>query len=168
MRVERLTVGPLDVNCYILWDDTSHEAIIIDPGAEPDRILDTVRNIGLTVKMIVNTHGHVDHTGANKEIKESLGCPILMHQDDLYLLNDDCGIPIAELIGASTSPAPIERLWMANSSGWARPQSRSFTHPATRRAVCAFLQTELSLQATRSLSPPLAEPTFQAVHTASF
>jgi len=110
MRVERLTVGPLDVNCYILWDDTSHEAIIIDPGAEPDRILDTVRNIGLTVKMIVNTHGHVDHTGANKEIKESLGCPILMHQDDLYLLNDDCGIPIAELIGASTSPAPDRTL----------------------------------------------------------
>ncbi len=110
MQVERLTVGPLDVNCYILWDDTSHEAIIIDPGAEPDRILDTVRSIGLTVKMIVNTHGHIDHTGANKEIKEALGCPILMHQDDLYLLNDDGGIPIAELIGASSSPPPDRTL----------------------------------------------------------
>lgn len=122
MRVERLTVGPLDVNCYILWDDTSHEAIIIDPGAEPNRILDTVARLGLTVKMIVNTHGHIDHTGANKEIKEALDCPILMHQDDLYLLNDDCGIPIAELIGASTSPPPDrtladgEKLNLGNSS----------------------------------------------------
>ena len=110
MLVERLTVGPLDVNCYILGDESSKEAIIIDPGAEPDRILDAVSSIGLTVRMVVNTHGHVDHTGANKEIKEALGCPLLMHQEDLYLLNDECGIPIAELIGASSSPAPDRTL----------------------------------------------------------
>ncbi len=75
MRVERLTVGPLDVNCYILWDEKSNEAIVIDPGAEPDRILDAVKQLGVTVKMIVNTHGHIDHIGANKEVKAALGCP---------------------------------------------------------------------------------------------
>ena len=106
MRVERLTVGPLDVNCYILWDEKSNEAMVIDPGAEPDRILDTVRRLGVTVKMIVNTHGHIDHIGANKEVRAALGCPLLMHEEDIFLINDDCGVPIAQLIGASSSPRP--------------------------------------------------------------
>jgi len=106
LRYEKLTVGPLDVNCYILWDERSNEAMIIDPGAEPERILEAVRRLGVTVKMIVNTHGHIDHIGANKEVKEALGCPLLMHQEDIFLMNDDCGVPIAQMIGASISPPP--------------------------------------------------------------
>ncbi len=106
LRYEQLTVGPLDVNCYILWDEMSKEAMIIDPGAEPDRILETVKGLAVSVEMIVNTHGHIDHIGANKEVKEALGCPLLMHREDIFLTNDDCGIPIAQLIGASTSPPP--------------------------------------------------------------
>ena len=86
MKVEQLTVGPLDVYCYIVWDDTSSDAMIIDPGAEPARILDAVERLGVKVKMIVNTHGHIDHIGANKEVKEALGCPILMHEEDIFLI----------------------------------------------------------------------------------
>lgn len=110
LKVEQITVGPLDVNCYVVWDETSKQAMIIDPGAEPRRILEVVDRLGVSVTMIVNTHGHIDHIGANKEVKEALGCPILMHAEDIFLINDDCGIPIAQLIGASTSPKPDRTL----------------------------------------------------------
>ena len=85
-EVRRLVVGPLDVNCYIVWDGVSGPAFIIDPGAEPERITTAVRKIGLTVKYIVNTHGHFDHVGANAEIKNAFGAPVAVHVKDKGLL----------------------------------------------------------------------------------
>ena len=106
LHYEQLTVGPLDVNCYILWDEDTKEAMIVDPGAEPDRILDEVAKHGAKVKMIVNTHAHIDHIGANREVKAALSCDLLMHQADVFLTEDSCGASIAQLIGASASPGP--------------------------------------------------------------
>ena len=108
--LEQLTVGPLDVNCYIVWDDRSRSAAIIDPGAEPERILRRAGELGVEVQIIINTHGHVDHIGANAPVKEALGCPIAIHKDDVWLLNDELGVPIARLIGAVVSPAPDRML----------------------------------------------------------
>ncbi|MCD6326303.1 MBL fold metallo-hydrolase [bacterium] len=106
MKYEQLTIGPLDVNCYILWDEDSNEAMIIDAGAEPERILSAVKRLGLTVQMIVSTHGHVDHVGANAPVMDALGCKFMLHQDDVFMLNDSFGAQIASLIGALPSPPP--------------------------------------------------------------
>ena len=55
-------------NCYIIYDEQSLEGIIVDPGDEADRILKAVQKLNLTIKYIVNTHGHADHIGANKQL----------------------------------------------------------------------------------------------------
>ncbi|MBT3943317.1 MAG: MBL fold metallo-hydrolase, partial [Chloroflexi bacterium] len=63
MRVETLVVGPLQTNAYVLLDEPSGEAAVVDPGAAGLRISDALGAAGATLKYILTTHGHADHTG---------------------------------------------------------------------------------------------------------
>ncbi len=84
MILERLELGPFASNCYIVGDDTTHEAMIIDPGAQAGQIMKKVKENNLIVKCIVLTHTHPDHIGAVKAVKEATGAPLLVHSDDVY------------------------------------------------------------------------------------
>jgi len=86
MVLIQLCVGPLQVNCYILADEKTKDAMIIDPGDDAGDILRVIKENGFKVRYIVLTHAHFDHTGANKDLKEVTGAEILMHQDDRRLL----------------------------------------------------------------------------------
>lgn len=88
MKIISLTVGPIMENCYIIYDEQSLEGIIVDPGDEADRILNAVHKLNLTVKYIVNTHGHADHIGANKDLCEKLHAKLAIHADDAAMLTD--------------------------------------------------------------------------------
>lgn len=83
---EIFPVGPLQCNCSVIGDESTHEAMVIDPGDEIERVLETVRRHGLTVKTIVVTHGHIDHVGGANKLKKVTGAPILMNQNDAALL----------------------------------------------------------------------------------
>ena len=86
MQIATLVVGPLQVNCYVVFDEKTKEAIVIDPGEDGKEILDLVKQRGLTVKYIVNTHAHFDHVGANKVLKDATGAELLLHEADDKLL----------------------------------------------------------------------------------
>jgi hydroxyacylglutathione hydrolase len=86
MIIETLVVGPLQENCYIVGDEDSREGIIIDPGDEAQRIVEAVGRLGLTVRAVVNTHGHIDHIAAAQAVKESLGAKLYLHPGDLRYL----------------------------------------------------------------------------------
>ena len=86
MILTRLVVGPLQVNCYILADEKTKEAVVIDPGDDAREILKLIKDKGLTVKYLVCTHGHFDHVGANKALKEATGAMLLVHEDDASLM----------------------------------------------------------------------------------
>ncbi len=75
-----LPVGPYMSNCYIAGSEATREAIIIDPGAEPEKILGAVADLGLAVQLIVATHGHIDHVGGVNRIRERTGAPFAMHE----------------------------------------------------------------------------------------
>ena len=83
MLIKSLVVGPLEVNCFIIADDNTSEAMIIDPGDEPDRILEIIKENKLKVKYIVCTHAHFDHVGAVADIKGETGAKIAIHKDEL-------------------------------------------------------------------------------------
>ncbi|MDO9534124.1 MAG: MBL fold metallo-hydrolase [Bacillota bacterium] len=80
MILERLEVGSFASNCYLVACPETKQAIIIDPGAEGKFIIKRVNELGLNVKYIINTHAHIDHIGANGDVKEAFNVPILVHE----------------------------------------------------------------------------------------
>ena len=69
MQIKKIIAGIYGANCYILMDDKTKEAIVIDPGGDANDIVKVINNMGAKVKYILLTHGHVDHTSGVCEIK---------------------------------------------------------------------------------------------------
>ncbi|HSQ78368.1 MAG TPA: MBL fold metallo-hydrolase, partial [Nitrospirota bacterium] len=106
MILIRLVVGPLQVNCFILADEKTKDAIVIDPGDDAVDILKVIKDKGLKVKYIVNTHGHFDHVGANKVVKDATGAEILMHEADSPMLADAADQAIVFGVRVDNQPRP--------------------------------------------------------------
>ncbi len=87
MILETFPVGPLQCNCTILGDEAAGEAIVIDPGDDITRIHLRITELGLKLKQILVTHGHIDHVGGALKLKRLTGAPILLNEDDLPQLN---------------------------------------------------------------------------------
>ena len=85
MNIDCLTVGPLQTNCYVISDELTLEAIVVDPGDEADKILRLIRQKNLSVKMIICTHAHFDHVGAVSKLKEVTGAGVALNRDDLEI-----------------------------------------------------------------------------------
>src|ERR1035441_1801265 len=79
---EILPVGMLQCNCSIFGDETTHQAMVIDPGDEIDRILEVLTRHQLTVTAIVITHAHIDHIGGARKLKLATGAPVYMNLED--------------------------------------------------------------------------------------
>lgn len=71
-----VTVTPFQQNCTLLWDDETLKGVVIDPGGEVERILDAIKETGITVEEILLTHGHIDHAGGAEALKRALGVAI--------------------------------------------------------------------------------------------
>lgn len=82
---EILPVGMLACNCSILGDETTREALVIDPGDEIERIESVLQRHALSVKAILVTHAHIDHVGGIQKLQLATGAPVYMHQADLPL-----------------------------------------------------------------------------------
>lgn len=81
MRDKTLVVGMLEVNCHVIWDD-ARRALVVDPGAEPEVILEFLKKSGLTPAAYLITHGHVDHLSALAELIRRFPAPVEMHAAD--------------------------------------------------------------------------------------
>jgi hydroxyacylglutathione hydrolase len=83
---EILPVGPLQCNCSIIGDETTHEGMVIDPGDDIEDVLDLIEKHTLKIKQIVITHAHIDHVGGAMKLRAATGAPILLNQNDYALL----------------------------------------------------------------------------------
>jgi glyoxylase-like metal-dependent hydrolase (beta-lactamase superfamily II) len=106
LHVRTLVSMPFEENSYVVWRPGSTDCVVIDPGLEPDLILDCLRDEGLTVRAILNTHGHADHIGGNEALKQfTPEAPLVIGAGDAIMLID----PEANLSAAFglpiTSPA---------------------------------------------------------------
>ena len=105
MILKKLVVGPLASNCYIVGSEATKEGMIIDPADEAERIMQSAMELGLEIKLIMLTHGHPDHVGALKELKEATSAEIVIHADDAEILQQQF---LCFLFGLSypTPPSP--------------------------------------------------------------
>jgi len=86
MFLKQMQVGHMAVFTYIVADKESGEGLVIDPAAETERIISEANSNGITIKYIVNTHGHVDHISGNADMKDRTGAEIIIHGDDADML----------------------------------------------------------------------------------
>lgn len=110
MIFEIVVVGPLGVNCFILGCEETKEGVVVDPGADAGRVLDRVRALGLTIRTVINTHGHFDHVGGNKEVLEATGARLMIHRDDVYFLSRAADVAANYGLTTENSPPPDELL----------------------------------------------------------
>lgn len=106
MNYQLVIVGPLETNCYLYFCPETRECAVIDPGAAAELIFPLITHLNLKPVIILNTHGHIDHTGANLEIKERYQVPIALHQADLPLLEEGLQLAFGLMLGARPSPRP--------------------------------------------------------------
>jgi hydroxyacylglutathione hydrolase len=85
VKIYRLTVGPFEENCYLVVDESSQHAVLIDPGDEASRIIRMVRESGATLDAIWLTHAHIDHIGAVVAVKREWDVPVHLHPADAPL-----------------------------------------------------------------------------------
>ncbi len=107
MKIETVTTGAFASNCFILSNDRK-EALVIDPGDEPQRILQQIQQQAYTVVAILITHGHIDHISALAQVHAAHPCPIAMHPTEQgYAFNELNQMP--PYYGVPEKPARIER-----------------------------------------------------------
>lgn len=107
MFLRQIQVGFLAVLAYIVGDRKSGEALVIDPAGDVDTIIREAGANGLTLKYIVNTHGHVDHISGNADMKKKTGAQIVVHEDDADMLAATPSMILAMFRAKASPPADI-------------------------------------------------------------
>ena len=89
MKYKKYNLLPsFDTNTYLVWDEDSMEAMLIDVAAPSQEIINEIKSLNLKLKFLINTHGHGDHIGGNKSIKQNFDVQLLIHEDDAETITD--------------------------------------------------------------------------------
>jgi hydroxyacylglutathione hydrolase len=104
MLLSTLVVTEFMTNCFIVADETTKDAIVIDPGGESRKIINEVEKMGVNVVAVACTHAHVDHIGALKDIKDAFSPAILLHKAELPVLKT--ASKMGRLFGVSIDDPP--------------------------------------------------------------
>ena len=120
MILESLMTGPLQVNCYLIGCEETRQAAVVDPGGNVGEILELLNEHRLTLQLVINTHGHFDHIGGNRQLLEATDAELALHEADAPLLSRAGEHAAAFGLNAEPSPAPQrllqggERLQLGN------------------------------------------------------
>lgn len=106
MILERIPTGVYATNCYIVGCEETSRGAVVDPGDGARKILETVKKLGLKTEYIIITHGHFDHIGALKEVKEATGALVAIHRDDSEMLTNSAKSLVSIVSGGMETVEP--------------------------------------------------------------
>jgi glyoxylase-like metal-dependent hydrolase (beta-lactamase superfamily II) len=153
---EILPVGMLQCNCSIFGDESTREAIVVDPGDEIESILEVLRRHGLRVKSIVITHAHIDHIGGAAKLKVATGAPVWMNENDQALYDrldvqaSWLGMRVPERAEIDHAAKDGDSLTLASAEGETRFHVLH-TPGHTQGSLCLFIPSENKLVAGDTL-----------------
>ena len=108
MQISVLPLGDLGANCYVVADEAARACAVIDPGDEGERVAQALSSLNLNVQAILLTHGHFDHVGGVRALRDATGAPVYLHSADASLPGQLAGDrPDAFLDLARETPAPV-------------------------------------------------------------
>lgn len=110
MEFDSVIVGALETNCYLVYCHETLQCAVVDPGAEAQKIFRLIAERGVTPVMLLNTHGHIDHIGANKDVKERFNIPLYIHASDEAMLENVQQSELSFFLDAKDSPFPDKYL----------------------------------------------------------
>ena len=108
LTIQSFAVMPFDENCYVVSDDTG-EGVVIDPGGMAKEILAYIREAKLSIKAVLDTHGHCDHIGANDAIRDATEAPLYIHKEDGAMISD-IKLNLSAFMGFKVISRPAEHL----------------------------------------------------------
>jgi hydroxyacylglutathione hydrolase len=109
LQIQTIVSMPFAENSYVVWRDGSRQAIVIDPGTEPEAILEFLADRGLTPAAILNTHGHADHIAGNADLKAAFpDAPLVIGVNDVPLLTDP-DLNVSRSFGFELVSPPADR-----------------------------------------------------------
>ena len=108
LTIRSFAVMPFDENCYVVSDNTG-EGVVIDPGGMASTILEYIREAKLSIKAVLNTHGHCDHIGADDAIRDATEAPLYIHKEDAPML-DNMRLNLSAFMGFKVLSRPAEHL----------------------------------------------------------
>lgn len=110
LQIQTIVSMPFAENTYVLWPDGDSLALVVDPGLEPQAILDFLEGRGLEVAAILNTHGHADHIAGNSEMKRAFpNAPLIIGERDAVMLSD-AAANLSLLYGFAITSPPADQL----------------------------------------------------------
>src|SRR3990172_13194471 len=105
LMVRGIVVGVFAENCWVIGSRRTREGIVIDPGDQPEEILALARDMGLTVKLIANSHAHIDHILGVRGVQEATGAKFLLHPQEIDIARS-AAQTAAMFTGQTVEPPP--------------------------------------------------------------
>lgn len=113
LLIKGIVVGLFQENCWVVGSRRTSEGLVIDPGDEPDRILEVARDLGVHVRYIVNTHAHLDHIMAVPAVQRATGARFLLHPND-QTIAAQASVSAARWLGRAVEPPPAPDAWLGD------------------------------------------------------